>query len=447
MERNRKLPKVRLARRNLLALTLGLALCVSLGANAYLSMEKKKLHAQVMGARQRELTDVVAAMADIEVNLQKLLIASGAAQSAQLLGETALLAQHVESGISRLPMRYETAQSAMKFAGQMGQYAMSLASRMSAGSMLSSGDEAQLGSMLDACRALNDHLLDVGKQLYTQPVEADGGMDGDTPASWAEEAIAGDSAIEYPSLIFDGPFSDGRQQGPPRGLTGERVTRETARQAAARYAGVTPELVRDAADSGGMFEAFGFTADTPQGRVNVQVTGVGGRLLWMMPETAQYEERVSREDCIKNAQVYLADMGFGPMEPCFIQQYDGMVVANFASVQDGVLLYPDQVKVQVSMESGTVVGAECSGYLTNHVHREGLTPEIAEEEARQMLSPRLSAGRGRLSVIPQEGGERLCWGFEGAFAGSRYYAFVDALTGAAAEILQVAKTQDGEAAI
>ena len=86
-------------------------------------------------------------------------------------------------------------------------------------------------------------------------------------------------------------------------------------------------------------------------------------------------------------------------------------------------------------------------YLTNHVHREGLTPEITEEEARQMLSPRLSAGRGRLSLIPQEGGERLCWGFEGAFAGSRYSAFVDALTGAAAEILQVAKTQDGEAAI
>ena len=447
MERRRRIPKLHLTRRNALPLALGLALCISLGANVYLGAQRRRLHAQVMGERQRELTDVVAAMADIEVNLQKLLIASGAAQSAQLLGETALLAQHVESGLSRLPMRYETAQSAMKFAGQMGQYAMGLASRMSDGRMLSSGDEKQLGSMLDACRALNDHLLDVGRQLYTEPMEADGGMDGDAPASWAEEAIAGDSAIEYPSLIFDGPFSDGHRQGPPRGLTGERVTREMARQAAARYAGVTPELVRDAADSGGMFEAFGFTADTPQGKVNVQVTGVGGRLLWMMPEEAAYEARIGQEACLRNAQVYLADNGFGQMEPCFIQQYDGMVVANFAAVQDGVLLYPDQVKVQVSMESGTVVGAECSGYLTNHIHREGITPEITEEDARQMLSPRLSASRGRLCVIPQEGGERLCWGFEGTFAGSRYYAFVDALTGEAAEILQVAQTQDGETAI
>ena len=447
MERIRKLPKLRMTRKNVLVFSLGLALCASLGANVYLGRARKQLHNQMASARQRELTDVVAAMADIEVNLQKLLIASGAAQSAQLLGETALLAQHVESGLSRLPMRYETASRAMKFAGQMGQYALVLASQMSDGGMLSSGDEAQIGGLLTACRALNDHLLDVREQLYTQPVEATGGMDGEEAASWAEEAIAGDSAIAYPSLIFDGPFSDGRQQGVPKGLTGERVTRETAREAAARYAGVTPDLVRDAADSGGAFEAFGFTADTPQGRVNVQVTGVGAHLLWMMPEEAQYEERVDRETCLRNAQVYLADMGFGPMEPCFIQQYDGMVVANFAAVQDGVIVYPDQVKVQISMASGTVVGAECSQYLMNHRPRAALTAEVTEEEARQMLSPRLEAERGRLSLIPQEGGERLCWGFEGMFAGSRYYVFVDAVSGEAAQILQVAQTPDGEAAI
>lgn len=449
MERNRDKNRsgMRLTRKNALILGLGLALCVSLGANVYLGVQRRQIRMQMASANQRELSDVVSAMADIEVNLQKLLIASDAAQSAQLLGETALLAQHVESGLARLPMRYETVQSAMKFAGQMGQYAMALAAQMSEGGMLTSGDEEQISGMLTACRALNGHLLAVGEQLYTQPLEATGGPDGDEAASWAEEAIAGESAIEYPSLIFDGPFSDGRQQGTPRGLTGERATRETARAAAARFAGVTPDLVRDAADSGGVFEAFGFTADTPQGRVNVQVTGVGAHLLWMMPEQAEYEERTDRETCLTSAKVYLADMGFGMMEPCFVQQYDGMVVANFAAVQDGVLLYPDQVKVQISMASGTVVGAECSQYLTNHVRRTELSPQIGESEARQMLSPRLDAGPGRLCVIPQESGERLCWGFEGTFAGSRYYAFVDAVTGEAAEILQVADTPDGETAI
>ena len=140
-------------------------------------------------------------------------------------------------------------------------------------------------------------------------------------------------------------------------------------------------------------------------------------------------------------------MGFGQMEPCFVQQYDGMVVANFAAVQDGVLLYPDQVKVQVSMESGRVVGAECSQFLMNHVPRERLEPAIGEADARDMLSSRLAVRESRLCVIPQEEGECLCWGFEGEYASNRYWVFVDANTSEAVQILRVAETADGETAI
>ncbi|MFR2149625.1 MAG: hypothetical protein ACLS7Z_03175 [Christensenellales bacterium] len=52
-----------------------------------------------------------------------------------------------------------------------------------------------------------------------------------------------------------------------------RVTRRQAREAAARYAGVTSDHVADAADSGGRFEAFGFTADTPDGKSRCRSRG------------------------------------------------------------------------------------------------------------------------------------------------------------------------------
>ena len=88
------------------------------------------------------MADVIAAMADIEVNLSKLLIASGARQSVSLLGETALLAQHVESGLSRMAVSEQTAGDAMKFAGQMGQYSLALAAQVSDGGMLTGEDES-----------------------------------------------------------------------------------------------------------------------------------------------------------------------------------------------------------------------------------------------------------------------------------------------------------------
>ena len=123
-----------------ISVMLGALLCVSLGVNAVQSAKNSALKMRLTVERQRDMTDVVSAMADIEVNLQKLLIASGASQSASLLGETALLAQHVENGLSRLPLSVEAASDAMKFAGQMGDYVMTLATQVSGGEMLSLHD-------------------------------------------------------------------------------------------------------------------------------------------------------------------------------------------------------------------------------------------------------------------------------------------------------------------
>ena len=421
-----------------LAVIFGVLLCLSLGVNAVQSVRAKKLETRLSMERQRDLTDVARAMADIEVNLQKLLIASGASQSAQLLGETALLAQHVQSGISRLPMGMETASQAIKFAGQMGDYVMTLAKQVSGGSMLTQTDETQIEELLAACQGLNAHLE--GMPFYDEHA-----ADEDGEGVWPKEND--ETGIGYPSLIYDGPFSDGRTGGTPKGLTGERITREQARKAAARYAGVDEQRVTDAADSGGAFVAFGFMAQTDEGNISVQVTGQGGHLLWMVPEAAQYEVRLNTEDCLLAAQAYLDKMGYGPMQRCFVQEYDGMVVANFAAEQDGVLLYPDQVKLQISMETGNGVGAECSQYLMNHETRKELTPGISMEEAQLSISQRLDVQGIRLCVIPRDAGERLCWEFKGTFCGQTYYVYVDAHSGEAIEILRLEQTQDGETVV
>ena len=376
------------------------------------------------------MADIVAAMADIEVNLSKLLVVSGARQSVELLGETALLAQHVESGLAHMDAGEQTTGSAMKFAGQMGQYSLALAAQVSGGGIISGSDEKQIESMRRTCRALGEQLAQGQTANAADPLGEDG-----------------QSVIEYPSLIYDGPFSDGRTDGKTLGLTGERLTRQQAREAAARYAGVTASQVTDAADSGGRFEAFGFTADTPDGKIAVQVTGQGGHLLWMMPEQAAFTARYSQEECLQNARVYLADVGFGQMEPCFVQQYDGMVVANFAAVQDGVTLYPDQVKVQVSMDSGRVVGAECSQYLANHTRRTDIVPTVDVLQAREMVSGRLSVKSERLCVIPQDEDETLCWGFECTDGAADYWVFVNAKTREIEQILRVITTNQGEAAL
>ena len=153
MEKNKAVP--------ILALLLGLAL----GVCAFLGVRNQRLRTELVMQHQREMADVVAAMADIEVNLAKLLLASGAPQSVSLLGETAVLSQHVESGLARLPLNAERTADAMKFAGQMRQYTRTLAEQISAGRMLTGTDEDQLTGMMTACRALGEQLADDGASI------------------------------------------------------------------------------------------------------------------------------------------------------------------------------------------------------------------------------------------------------------------------------------------
>lgn len=128
-------------------------LCLSIGASGVFRLREANVRREMAMQQQREMADVIAAMADIEVNLSKLLIASGARQSVSLLGETALLAQHVESGLSRMAVSEQTAGDAMKFAGQMGQYSLALAAQVSDGGMLTGDDERQIEDMMQACHA------------------------------------------------------------------------------------------------------------------------------------------------------------------------------------------------------------------------------------------------------------------------------------------------------
>ena len=125
-------------------------LCLAIGLCGALHLREAELRREIAMQQQREMADVIAAMADIEVNLSKLLVASGARQSVSLLGETAILAQHVESGLSRLTAGERATGDAMKFAGQMGQYSLALAAQVSDGGMLTGADERQIEDMMRA---------------------------------------------------------------------------------------------------------------------------------------------------------------------------------------------------------------------------------------------------------------------------------------------------------
>ena len=406
------------------------ALAVAVALALWQFREAKAAEITVRAGRERAYYSALDSLTNLEADLSKALVASGPGQHALLLGRVSSLAGVASENLSALPAAYGADESGLKFLGQTADYAQTLAAAAAEGRTLSETDVRQLSQLMQKSGELRRHLENGEGFAYDAPSE--------------EQKLSG---IEYPSLLYDGPFSDGVRQGAPRGLSGEEITSEQAVEAGRAFLGAA--RAQRASDMQGPIPCWGVSAETDGVTITLQVTRQGGKILWMAPETAGFETKLGMEACVARAREFLESHGFGEMEPSFTQQYDGLAVISFAAVQDGVTLYPDLVKAQVRMDTGEVVGLEANNYWMNHTERENLAPQVDEQQALRAVSGRLTVSGSRLCVIPVDDGldsgktEKLCWEFAGEWNGSRYFVYIDAETGEEEKVLKVVAGNGG----
>src|SRR5699024_6200031 len=156
------------------------------------------------------------------------------------------------------------------------------------------------------------------------------------------------------------------------------------------------------------------------------VTKAGAQVLYMLPNEDVTEAVLSDAEGVEAARAFLAARGYGEMHASYFSRYDGILTVNFAAVQDDVVLYPDLVKVQVSLRDGAVIGLEAGGYLRNHVRRDLTLPALSREEAVARLGGRLTAEEARLCVIPENAEEYLCYEIQAQDASGQYLVYIDA---------------------
>ena len=269
--------------------------------------------------------------------------------------------------------------------------------------------------------------------------------DASADARPLEQVADPDHGMAYPSMIYDGAFSDARRTGTPRGLNATQVDQQMAVEIARSF--IDEERVKTAVpgvSAGGVLPCHGVTLTLRDGLVlNAEVTRQGGQMLWIMPENAAFSASLTLDECTQKAQTFLQRHGYATMEPSYYQVYDGLAVIHFAALQNGVLLYPDQLKLQIRMDTGEVVGLEANQYLMNHTQRANLKPTLTQEQALERVSSQLAVEGVRLCVIPEGDGERLCYEVKGVYQQQTYMVYIDANTGEEANVLMMVDGAEG----
>lgn len=374
----------------------------------------------------------------VSVNLRKALVAGETGQLQALLGEVALQTQGALSNLALLPLGQETVSGTLKFINQAGDFATALSARLGNGGQLGEADREALSRLSETAAAFSvrmGRLLDRyerGEAVFDASGET-GGED--------LYPITG-PATDYPTLLYDGPFSDGRTDGEYKALAGlTAVDEATARQALAAFTGATE--VAFTGESEIPVACYEYALSLNGYRLSAGVTKAGGEVLYMLCDSAAGEAVLSDAQAADAARAFLLSRGYGDMALSYSSRFEGILTANFAAVQDGVVLYPDLVKVQVSLADGTVVGLEAAGYLMNHVPRALSLPKLGEADALGRIGGALTPVSARLCVIPENDAEYLCYEVRATSGADTFLAYIDAETGAERRLMQVISDEGG----
>ena len=400
-----------------------------------------------------ELVDYVQ---NVETYLAKSLISSTSEHGAETLTNLWREANLAQSYLSMLPIESQELANTEKFLNQVSDYSYSLSRKNIYNEDLSQDDLKnlkdlhnysvelantlnQLSEDLNSGRFKWDELTDKGTIAFAQQVD-----------NVSKESFSNleENFHEYAGLIYDGAFSEHLTSSEKKGLTGEDIEEEQAKQIAEQFIG--QDQVKEISNLGFSENAtipvydFSITNQKDE-NINLSISKKGGHIVYMNSNREVNTETISQEDANKLGKEFLNQKGYPNMKETYYLKQEGVVTINYAYTQEDVVIYPDLIKVKVALDNGEILGLETSGYLNNHTESRSLSNiKTTIEQARQTINPDLEIGSEGLAVIPTEWKtEILCYEFKGKVDSREFLVYINAENGREEDVLMITNTPNG----
>lgn len=394
---------------------------------------------QLEYAQRRSLNDLTDYVSGLRSTLRKAPYVNTASMRNTLSMELAEQSGGAKAALSALPLSQEASDRLSRFLSQTGDYALYLARRSAAGEDPDENSGDVLATLEEYAGKLSQALEKAQAKADTENLSLSGVRSAlnniedfsSLPSLDDDFDQAAKEFAQFPTLLYDGPFSDHIPQRAPLFLAGEReVTQEEAAQEAARFLGVDPSRLNALGEGGSQIAVWAFATEDSQ----VSITKAGGQVAYYKKAGAVNAENLSAEQAVEKARQALADLGIRDVRESYYVKNDNTCTVNFAGLAalDGqeVLCYPDLVKVTIELEQGGTVEIDTAGWMMNRHQRDLAAPSLSQEQAVESVSPRLTVSESALAVIPTPGlDEVLCWEFH-CFDGDReFLVYINAENG------------------
>lgn len=399
-----------------------------------------------------ELVDYVG---NVETYLAKAMISSTPEHGAETLTNLWREANMAQTYLSRLPIETQELENTQKFLNQVSDYSYSLSRKNIYDEKLSEED-------LNNLKELHTYSLDLENTLNQLSEDINSGR-----IKWGELANKGSKAFaqevstesdngfsnleenfhEYSGLIYDGAFSEHLTSQEKKGLTGEDIDEEIAKKKVEEFyeLGDIKEINSLGFSENATIPAYNFTIiNNKDENISISISKKGGHIIYMNYNREVSSEILSNEEADQKGKEYLEKRGYTNMKETYYLKQEGIMTINYAYSQDGVVMYPDLIKVKVALDNGDILGVETTGYLNNHTTRDISNVKITKEQAKENLNKDLNIESEGLAVIPTEWQtEILCYEFKGKVDDTEFLVYINAENGREEDILVIKDTPNG----
>ena len=399
----------------------------------------------------RAFSELAGYVNNIDTLLSKTQLTKSPAQLAKLSSDIFRQSAEAKSCLGQLPTNEVQLDNTSKFLSQVGDYTYVLSQLMINGEEISQEAYDNLASLNEYASTLSDTLSEIESRIYSGEVRISdtNGRSRGTVADAADGGILKDlenvekSFEGYPSLIYDGPFSEHIENRQPVMLENEKeISQDEAKEKAEDFL-TGEELTLEGMSENTAIPTYTFTRGG-DGEISVNVTKKGGYILSYLNSRMAGEEKLTVDEATDKAAEVLQEKGFYSMQSSYYEKSGGIATINFAYVQDNVTCYSDLVKVRVALDNGEIIGLEANGYIMNHCERELSAPALTVDEAKERISTELEVSATKLALVPKDSmREVLCYEFKGAFAGKNFLVYVNAENGREEEIFILLESEEG----
>lgn len=389
------------------------------------------------------LTD---SLLNIENNFSKLRVTRDGNLAGEMLIDVAMDSQTAAANLAILSYSGYDMSALVKFCNQVGDYSKYLVTKLTGGEELSEEDYNTLAKLYEATYSIGKKLNAVKDALMSGEKIVTGLDEFNSHFAEIADSLV-DGSIQYPSLIYDGAFSDSLEERQPKSLSGEDIDPEKQQDNITKIlCDYKIKSVKYTGESDNGFTAYVYDVTLEDGsNVYLQLAKKGGSIVMWDKQFDSQQPTLSVEEGVVLAEQYMQKQGYENVKGVYACVTDSVLYVNICYVENDIVIYPDMIKIKVSLDDGKIIGFEGLNYIYNHTERSLETPAVTEGEVRNMDFGGLEVQSVRLALIPLDNGkETLTYEVYGKVDNYAYYVFIDAKTGKAVEVLQVIDSDEGE---